>query len=85
MAEQKIFGYGNKISVKQGDEIAFHVNCDGSDTAKTQLVQLIHGDVHEDGPGHVEREIGNPINGTWQVKKQFTQLGNFYTVEDEDA
>ena len=40
MAEQKIFGYGNKISVKQGDEITFHVNCDGASTAEAQLVQL---------------------------------------------
>ncbi|MDM8167990.1 N,N-dimethylformamidase beta subunit family domain-containing protein [Roseovarius sp.] len=85
MAEQKIFGYGNKISVKQGDEITFHVNCDGASTAEAQLVQLIHGDAHEAGPGHVEREIDNPVNGAWEVKKQFTQLGNFYSVEDPSS
>ena len=85
MAEQKIFGYANKISVKQGDDISFHVNCDGADTADAQLVQLIHGDAHDDGPGHVEREIDHPVNGTWKVEKQFTQLGNFYTVEDPHA
>ena len=69
MAEQKIFGYGNKISVKQGEEISFHVNVDGAVTAAAQLVQLIHGDTHPDGPGHLEREIDNPINGIWQVTR----------------
>ncbi len=84
MAQQKIFGYANKISVKQGESIDFHVNCDGADTAEVQLVQLIHGDNHKDGPGYIEREIDNPVNGTWAVKKQFTQLGNFLRIDDPE-
>lgn len=82
MAEQKIFGYADKFSVKQGETISFHVNADGSNTADAQLVQLIHGDSHKDGPGFVEREIAHSINGQWTVKKQFTQLGNFIPIED---
>ena len=30
MAQQKIFGYANRISVRSGEEITFHVNCDGA-------------------------------------------------------
>lgn len=82
MAQQKIFGYANRISVKQGEEITFHVNADGATSAEAQLVRLIHGDAHEDGPGHVEVEINHPVNGTWAVEKQFTQLGNFLEVAD---
>ena len=82
MAEQKIFGYANKISVKQGERIDFHVNADGSESAEAQLVRLIHGDENPDGPGFVEEEISNPINGDWPVKKQFTQLGSYLTVSD---
>ena len=55
MAQQKIFGYANRISVRPGDEISFHVNCDGATEADAQLVRLIHGDTHEAGPGHIER------------------------------
>ncbi len=82
MAEFKVFGYANKISVKQGEHIDFHVNADGTDSAEAQLVRLIHGDEHPDGPGFMEEEIDHPINGTWAVKKQFTQVGSFMVVDD---
>jgi N,N-dimethylformamidase len=85
MAEQKIFGYADKISVKQGETITFHVNADGADIADAQLVQLIHGDNHKDGAGFVEREIAHPVNGRWPVKKQFTQLGNYIPIPDPEA
>jgi N,N-dimethylformamidase len=84
MAQQKIFGYANRISVRPGDEISFHVNCDGAGEADAQLVRLIHGDTHEEGPGHVEVEVESPVNGRWAVKKQFTQLGSFLKVIDPE-
>ena len=84
MAEFKIFGYANKISVKQGEPIDFHVNADGTNTADAQFVRLIHGDEHPDGPGFMEEEIDHPINGTWEVKKQFTQMGSFLVVDDPE-
>ena len=84
MAQQKIFGYANRISVCPGDEISFHLNCDGASEADAQLVRLIHGDSHEAGPGHVEVEIDSPINGCWAVTKQFTQLGSFLEVVDPE-
>lgn len=84
MAQQKIFGYANRISVKQGEEITFYVNCDGASEAQTQLVRLIHGDAHEAGPGFQEEEIAHPANGSWKVKKQFTQLGSYLQVADPE-
>ena len=84
MAEQKIFGYASKLSVKQGERVEFHVNADGTDRAAAQLVRLIHGDEHPDGPGFIEKEIDHPINGTWKVKKQFTQLGSYLQVNDPE-
>lgn len=82
MAEQKIFGYTDKLSVRQGETVNFHVNADGTKTAQAQLVRLIHGDEHPAGPGFIEEEIDHPINGTWSVEKQFTQLGSYLTVDD---
>jgi len=84
MAEIKIFGYTDKISVKQGDNINFHVSADGTQFADAQLVRLIHGDAHPDGPGFSEEEIDNQINGEWKVEKQFTQLGSFLKVNDPE-
>jgi N,N-dimethylformamidase len=52
MAEQKIFGYADKISVQPGDDISFFVHADGTTTVDAQLVRLIHGDAHPSGPGY---------------------------------
>jgi N,N-dimethylformamidase len=82
MPEVKLFGYCNKISVKPGDDISFHVTADGTNTAEAQLVRLIHGDHNPAGPGYIEREIAAPINGTWTVKKQFTQVGSYLEARD---
>ena len=57
MAEIKIFGYTDKISVKQGEKINFHVSADGTKTAQAQLVKLIHGDGHPDGPGYLDEKL----------------------------
>lgn len=85
MAQVKLFGYCDRISVKPGDRIQFHVNADGTDTAQAQLVRLIHGDQHPSGPGLIEEEIACPLNGEWRVKKQYTQVGSFLRVADPDG
>ena len=82
MAQIKLFGYADNISVKPGDTIQFHVNADGTDIAEAQLVRLIHGDQHPSGPGFVEEEIDCAANGVWQVEKQYTQVGSFLEVAD---
>ncbi len=82
MAEQKIFGYADKISVKPGDEIEFYVHADGTLSAQAQLVRLIHGDAHPAGPGYIEEELACELNGEWAVRKQYTQVGAFLTVAD---
>ena len=83
MAETKIFGYASKLSVKQGETLDFHVSADGTNSAEAQFVRLIHGDENPDGPGFVEQQIDHPINGTWAVKKQFSQLGSYLVIEDD--
>ncbi|RJF76321.1 N,N-dimethylformamidase beta subunit family domain-containing protein [Rhodopseudomonas palustris] len=84
MAQVKLFGYADKISVKPGELIQFYVNADGTDAADAQLVRLIHGDNHPDGPGFVEQEVPSAIDGVWRVEKQYTQVGSFLEVPDSD-
>jgi N,N-dimethylformamidase len=81
----KIFGYADKISVKPGDSINFHVNAEGTNAANAQLVRLIHGDEHPSGPGFIEEEIDCAANGVWKVAKQFTQVGSFLEVADPEG
>ncbi|NUU42618.1 LamG domain-containing protein [Tardiphaga robiniae] len=82
MAEKKVFGYADKISVKPGDDIGFYVHADGTRSVDAQLVRLIHGDAHPAGPGYREEEIACVADGMWDVRKQFTQVGAFLTVAD---
>ncbi len=85
MAQIKLFGYTNRISVRPGESVTVHVNADGTDTAEAQLVRLIHGDEHPDGPGFIEEEVDCEANGSWAVKKQYTQVGSFLEVADPDG
>ncbi|MEQ8661788.1 MAG: LamG-like jellyroll fold domain-containing protein, partial [Gammaproteobacteria bacterium] len=82
MAQIKLFGYTDRLSVKPGERIRFHVNADGTTAAEAQLVRLVHGDAHPDGPGFIEHEIDCEANGTWAVSKQFTQVGSWLAVDD---
>ena len=84
MAQIKLFAYTNKMSAKPGDTVTFHVNADGTDSAEAQLVRLIHGDQHPDGPGFIEEEIACEANGSWAVKKQYTQVGSYLEVSDPE-
>jgi N,N-dimethylformamidase len=84
MAQIKLFGYCDRISVKPGETVNVHVSADGVDEADAQLVRLIHGDEHPDGPGFMAEEVASPDNGPWAVKKQYTQVGSFLTVDDPD-
>ena len=84
MAQVKLFGYADKITVRPGDAIQFYVNADGTETTQAHLVRLLHGDEHPNGPGFVEEEIGCAANGTWKVEKQYTQVGSFLEVADPE-
>ena len=60
------------------------VSAEGTKSVDVQLVRLIHGDETPEGPGFIETEFDAPINGAHAVEKQFTQAGNFATVESGD-
>ena len=83
-AKTLLFGYCDRISVRGGDEIKFMVSAEGVEEAEAQLVRMIHGDEHPDGPGCVEEPIPADFNGRQRVKRQFTQVGAFARVRDTD-
>lgn len=85
MAQIKLFGYADKISVKPGETIDIHVSADGTETAEARLVRLIHGDEHPKGPGFIEEEVACEADGIWPVRKQYTQVGSYLRVADPDS
>ena len=76
MAQIKLFGYTDKISVKPGETVAFHVNADGTERAEAQLVRLIHGDTSPDGPGFKEELVETEVSGEYPGRLQETDAGS---------
>jgi N,N-dimethylformamidase len=82
MPKAEIYGYADRLSVKGGETIRFMVSATGIDQVRAQLVRLIHGDEHPDGPGFIERPVEAAINRAWPVRRQYVQKGNFLRVPD---
>lgn len=82
MAKIRISAYTDRLCVKPGETIQVMASADGAARATAQLVRLIHGDAHPDGPGFIEQAIPSAIDGDVAVRKQYIQKGNFLTVAD---
>ena len=82
MAYIRISAYTDKLSVKPGDQLRVMASVDATNSVRAQLVRLIHGDEHPDGPGFVERPVASPIDREWPARKQYIQKGNFLSVAD---
>jgi N,N-dimethylformamidase len=82
MAYIRISAYTDKLSVRPGDPLQVMASVDATDSVRAQVVRLIHGDQHPDGPGLVERPVPSPVDREWPARKQHTQKGNFLRVAD---
>lgn len=82
MAQIRIHGYTNELTVKTGQSVSAHISAEGITEVRAQLVRLIHGDENPEGPGFIEREIDSHINRAWPVDRQYVQAGNFLRVDD---
>lgn len=79
-----IYGYVDRLSVKQGEEIAFMLSGEGVTTAAASLVRLIHADAAPGGPGFVEEVIASDLPAAVALARQYTQVGSFARVQDGD-
>lgn len=82
MATIAITGYTNRVSVKPGEDVEFKVSVDNATEADVQIVRIIHGDEHPEGPGFIEEEVVANCNGKQTVAKQFVDVGNAVVVDD---
>ncbi len=82
MANIRISAYTDKLSVKAGDTLNVMASAEATGTLRAQLVRLIHGDAHPDGPGFIEQPVASAIDREWPARKQYIQKGNFLRVAD---
>jgi N,N-dimethylformamidase len=77
-----VLAYPDEWSVLPGQTVTFHASGAGAETVNAQLVKLIHGDTHPDGPGFREVEIPSGVDGTYPMSEQPTQFGSYARIPD---
>jgi N,N-dimethylformamidase len=82
MATISITGYTDKVSYAPGDTVNVQISVDNALEAQVEVVRVIHGDEHPEGPGFIEEVIPSAISGSHAVTKQFVNDGNAVVVED---
>ncbi|MDT0634836.1 N,N-dimethylformamidase beta subunit family domain-containing protein [Spectribacter hydrogenooxidans] len=85
MIKPYITGYCDRITVRPGESLRFMASAEGVEQAKVQIVRLLHGDEHPEGPGFQEREVDADCNGRVALSYQAVQAGSFVRVADSDG
>jgi N,N-dimethylformamidase len=78
----RLLGYLDRWSVRPGESIVAHVSCEGGGTYDAQLVRVIQGDVHPDGPGFREELIPVDLGGPFAARFQSIETGSYAVVDD---
>ena len=82
MARTKLTGYTDEVSYTAGDTVRFQVSAEGATEAEVEIVRLIHGDEHPEGPGFIEEVVPSSLSGTHPVRRQFIDIGARVDVDD---
>ena len=79
----KVLGYSKQISVFPGESLDVLVSCDAS-RYQADIVKLIHGDTHPDGPGEKIEPIRTHIDGEYPGRVQRIHSGSHAEVPHHD-
>ena len=69
-------GYSDRISVRPGETICFHVSCDGPDAYEARLVRLICADDNSKGAPFRSDPVDAPLNGRHAGLAQVIHAGS---------
>ncbi len=78
----EITGYGDRFGVAPGERVELKLSIDPAGPYEAQLVELLHGDEHPDGPGFQERVVGSAIDGRHDGRPQRADAGSCLVVDD---
>ncbi|MBN35222.1 MAG: N,N-dimethylformamidase [Rhodospirillaceae bacterium] len=84
IGERPLNGYSDKISVRPGETIRFHVSCDGPQAYDAQVVRLICADDNPAGAPFEAEPVDAAINGTFAGKPQMIHAGSHVMVPSSD-
>ncbi|MBT6204245.1 MAG: hypothetical protein P8Q36_13720 [Alphaproteobacteria bacterium] len=69
-------GYSDRISVRPGESIRFHVSCDGPEAYEARLVRLICADDNPKGAPFRSEPVDAPLNGWHPGQAQIIHAGS---------
>ena len=84
MTDIRLFGYSDPLTDKAGQPFDFMISAEGTKSVDAEVVRLVHGDFNKDGPGFIEEKVKSDIASKINVKRQYTQVGSFITIEDKN-
>ncbi|WP_328976302.1 N,N-dimethylformamidase beta subunit family domain-containing protein [Streptomyces canus] len=79
---QNVFGYTDRFSARPGEQLSFHISCEGPPAYDAALVRLRHGYDGQAGPGFLEDEVPSAIDGTYPGQYHTCQPGSYVEVPD---
>lgn len=82
MSAGQILGYVDRWSVLPGETVVCRVSCEACDSFDAELVRIIQGDTHPDGPGYREEPTSVALGGPFPARYQPIETGSFALVED---
>jgi len=85
MSRLRLRGYTDVPSYEPGQRVKVHVSADDPGTYTAEVVRLINGDPHPDGPGPREEVVATEANGSYPARWQRTQSGGYVEVPDPDG
>ncbi len=77
----KVVGYTDRWSAAPGEKLRFMVSCK-EPSYQANIVRLIHGDEHPEGPGFKEEPVPTPADGTYRGRIQLLHSGSYVLVPD---
>lgn len=81
-ANQKVYGYTDRLSARPGEQLTLHVSCEEADSYAATVVQLHHGFDGSAGPGFQETVVRTAVDGTYPGKHYECRPGSFVEVND---
>ncbi|MFN3602334.1 MAG: N,N-dimethylformamidase beta subunit family domain-containing protein [Dietzia sp.] len=81
-ANQKVYGYTDRLSARPGEQLTLHVSCEDVDSYGATVVQLHHGFDGSAGPGFQETVVPTAVDGTYPGRRYECRPGSFVEVSD---
>ena len=84
MPDGTLLGYADRLSARPGEHLDVFVSC-GEEAVDVDVVRLLCGDEHPDGPGARSEEVAVPGAGTFPTAVQPVAQGSFAIGDPVDA